>query len=85
MTDVSAQSAKRVRRVEANPSTDDFSFDIWRQIFRTIARHEKKGMDTWETVHFEIEVTEREVHLPNTMSILKMQLVYEPGKRARLA
>ena len=50
-----------------------------------IARHEKKGMDTWETVHFEIEVTEREVHLPNTMSILKMQLVYEPGKRARLA
>ena len=41
-------------------------------------------MDTWETVHFEIEVTEREVHLPNAMSILKMQLVCEPGKQADL-
>ena len=88
MADISIQSAKiasRARRVEANPSTDDFSFDIWRQIFRTIARNEKKAMDNWETVHFEIEVTEREVHLPNTMSILKMQLVCEPGKQARLA
>ena len=87
MADISTQSAKvasRARRVEANPSTDDFSFDIWRQIFRTIARNEKKAMDTWETVHFEIEVTEREVHLPNKISILKMQLVCEPGKQARL-
>jgi hypothetical protein len=89
MADISAQSAKiasRARRVlEANPSTDDFSFDIWRQIFRTIARNEKKAMDNCETVHFEIEVSEREVHLPDKISILKMQLVCEPGKQVRLA
>jgi hypothetical protein len=89
MADISNQSAKIAPReqsvIGADPSTDDFSFDIWRQIFRTIARNEKKALDNWETAHFEIEVSEREIHLPNKLSILKMELVCEPGKSARLA
>jgi hypothetical protein len=86
MTDLSTQSAEIASRaksdVGANQSTDDFSFDIWRQIFRAIVRNEKKAMDSGETVLFEIEVTERDSGVPNKLSVLKIDLVCEPGKQA---
>ena len=62
----------------------DFSFDLWREIFKAIARNEKRAMDTWETIGFEVEVTQRGTESARSECIVKMDLVCEPGKPARL-
>ena len=62
----------------------DFSFDIWRMIFKAIAHNEKRAMDTWETIGFEVEVTQRGTQSTRSECIVKVDLVCEPGKPARL-
>ena len=63
----------------------DFSFSLWREIFAVIVLNEKKALDTFETVEFELEVMHRVTSEPRSQCIIKMQLVAEPGKPARLA
>ena len=36
------------------PVADDFSFQIWREVFRTIVSNEKSAMETGEAVNFEL-------------------------------
>ena len=37
------------------PVADDFSFQIWREVFRTIVSNEKSAMETGEPVNIELE------------------------------
>lgn len=61
-------------------STEDFSFFIWRKIFRAIAENEKAALQNLETVSFELEVSQRRNDLDDKEAILKIELVCEPGK-----
>ena len=64
-------------------TTEDFSFHIWRQIFASIVRNEKKALEDFSTVRFEIEVNERRSDAREVVPILKIELICEPGKPAR--
>ena len=68
---------------ESNLSTEDFSFFIWRKIFRAIAENEKAALRNLETVSFELEVNQRRADLDGKEAILKIALVCEPGKPAK--
>ena len=61
----------------------DFSFDLWRETFKAVVQNEKKALETWETIAFELEVTQRGAHGASSC-IIKLDLVCEPGKPARL-
>ena len=79
-----ADIAPRTRGFLADPQTnEDFSFHIWRQIFRSIVRNEKRALEDFSTVRFEIEVNERRSDVPEVVSIVKIELICEPGKPAR--
>ena len=64
-------------------TTEDFSFHIWRQIFEFIVRNEKKALEDFSTVRFQIEVIERRSHVPEVVPIVKIELICEPGKPAK--
>ena len=64
-------------------SIEDFSFHVWRQICRSIVRHEKKALEDRSTVRFEIEVNERRSDVPEVVPIVKIELICAPGKPAR--
>jgi hypothetical protein len=66
-------------------TTEDFSFHIWRQIFRTIVRNEQKAMQTGETVSFAFEVRRQDTDDGNSAPVVKVEVVCEPGKQPRLA
>ena len=59
----------------------DFSFEIWRQIFRVIATNERKALDTGVPVVFSIEVNERDAE--HQAALLKVDLICEPNVPAR--
>ena len=66
------------------PVADDFSFQIWREVFRTIVSNEKSAMETGEPVNIELEVRQKLSKSGSIEAIVKMEIVCEPGKPARL-
>ena len=64
--------------------TEDFSFQIWREVFRTIVSNEKNAMETGEPVNFELEVKQNGSQRGQSEVILKIAIVCEPGQPARL-
>ena len=66
------------------PVADDFSFQIWREVFRTIVSNEKSAMETGEPINFELEVGQNVSQRGKSEMILKIAIVCEPGKPARL-
>jgi hypothetical protein len=62
----------------------DFSFDLWREIFEAIVQNEKRALETWETIAFKLEVTQRAAHGASSDCMIKLELLCEPGKPARL-
>jgi hypothetical protein len=70
--------------IEVQSQEDDFSFAIWRDVFKAIVQNEKRALETWETIEFEVEVTQRVALGAKSECIIKMDLVCEPGKPARL-
>ena len=66
------------------PVADDFSFQIWREVFRTIVSNEKSAMETGEPINFELEVRQNVSQRGKSEMILKIAIVCEPGKPARL-
>ena len=67
------------------PVADDFSFQIWREVFRTIVSNEKSAMETGEAVNFELEVRQNLSKSGASEAIVKIEIVCDPGKPARLA
>jgi hypothetical protein len=63
---------------------DDFSFQIWREVFSTIVSNEKRAMETGEAVSFALEVRQKLSKRGRSEVIVKIELVCEPGKPARL-
>src|SRR5262245_63476201 len=48
-------------------STDiDFSFELWREIFKALVHNEKRALEKFETIEFELEVTQRWSKLPTS-------------------
>ena len=65
-------------------SRGDFSFQIWREIYRAVAFHEMNAMKTGETIDVEIEVRERRPASGKTRLIVRTKMVCEPGKPAQV-
>lgn len=63
----------------------DFSFELWREIFKALVHNEKRALEKFQTIEFELEVTQRWSNLARSECIFKMDLVAEPGKPVRVA
>ena len=44
------------------PTAEDFSFFIWREIFRAIIHNEKQALETSKTLELEVEVKQHDGH-----------------------
>jgi hypothetical protein len=67
------------------PTAEDFSFFIWREIFRAIVHNEKQALETSKTLEIEVEVKQHDGHCSKKVRIIKIEVVCEPGKRPRLS
>lgn len=70
-----------------NPQTnEDFSFLIWREVFRSIANIERQAVEISQTVELEIKVSQFTHHpAEQEVTVFRAEVVCEPGKRPRLA
>ena len=62
---------------------DDFSFLIWRQIFKAVAEKEKQALESSKTIGFEVEVTQQVANFPHKECLVRINVICEPGKPAR--
>ena len=76
----SAQSSLRTDMQTA----EDYSFLIWREIFRAIVRNEKQALESSRTVELEVEVRQSDSPCSVKERIIKIEVICEPGKPPRL-
>ena len=63
---------------QSEAKDEDFSFLIWRQIFKAIVENERRAAESGETVQCELEVLQ---HASGSqVSLIRVELVCEAGK-----
>lgn len=69
-----------------NPqTTEDFSFLVWREVFRAIANIQRKAVEISQTVELEIKVNQFTHHpAEQEVIVFRAEVICEPGKRPRL-